>query len=520
MRIRNSLYNIFFGLLGQAISTIMGFVVRTVFIWTLGVEYLGVSGLFSDVLMLLSLANLGFETAIIYSLYQPLADRDEARIKAFMHLFRKAYLFIGMLVLVLGLSLIPFLDVFIQGETTVSHIEVIYVLFLLNSVSTYFFAYKQAIIVADQQQHVISRIHSVYVIAMNTIQIIVLLCSKNYILFLVIQIGMSVLRNKYISRVADRKYEFLREPVSTPLDKGEKKTFFQNLRSLLMYKVSGVVINGTDNLIIANLFGVIWVGLYSNYYLILTTLTTFVSYFFYSLTASVGNLNATEDKEKKFFFYRVLRLANFWVFGLSAVCLWNLLDPVIILWLGGSFVLGKETLLAILLNFYTTGMQNASTMFRDTTGMFRRGRYSPLIAAAMNIGLSITLARFIGMPGVFLGTVISRLLTYFWVDPYLLHKHVFLQPLRPYFTRYALHAVLVLLAASLCGWLAGLLTLPLLWDIAVRVLLCLSVTNLIFYVCFRKSSEFIYLTNIAKANMGKLPILTKFNPVIRREETR
>lgn len=180
-----------------------------------------------------------------------------------------------------------------------------------------------------------------------------------------------------------------------------------------MYKVSGVVINGTDNLIIANLFGVIWVGLYSNYFLILTTLTTFLSYFFYSLTASVGNLNATEDKEKKFFFYRVLRLANFWVFGLSAVCLWNLLDPVIILWLGGSFVLGKETLLAILLNFYTTGMQNASTMFRDTTGMFRRGRYSPLIAAAMNIGLSITLARFIGMPGVFLGTVISRLLTYF-----------------------------------------------------------------------------------------------------------
>ncbi|WKG28837.1 lipopolysaccharide biosynthesis protein [Priestia aryabhattai] len=499
MRIQNSIKNMVFGLSGQIISMAIGIIVRTVFIYTLGVEYLGVEGLFTSILLMLSLANLGFDTAIIYSLYKPLAENDVCKIQALMNLYRNAYRIIGVIVLIIGLSLFPFLPYLMNGETNINNIDLIYLLFLIQSVSSYYFAYKHSVIIADQRNHVISKIHSVFIIVSNFTQIILLLTVSNYILILTIQIGFRIFENIYIRNKADELYPYLKTRNNASLTSKDKKQFYENLYSLFLYRISGVVINGTDNIIISTFVGIAWVGIYSNYLLIITTITTFLGYFFYSVTASVGNLNVNESKEKKHFIFRVINFTNFWLYGFCTVCLWNLVNPFISLWLGEQYLLNKFIVFTILLNFYTTGMQNASTTFRETTGLFKKGKYRPVIAALINICVSIILTQLMGISGVFLGTVISRLCTFFWYDPYIIFKNVFHRPIKFYYLKYIFFIMLVIGSCIISNFIISYMHVNnSLINLVIGGIVCLIVPNFLFFLIFRKSHEFIYLWNIVK----------------------
>jgi O-antigen/teichoic acid export membrane protein len=497
MRIQNSIKNIFFGLSGQIISAVMGFFVRTVFIYSLGIEYLGIDGLFTSILIMLSLANLGFDTAIVYSLYKPLAENDIYKIQALMNLYQKAYRLVGLIVLLIGLSLLPFLPYLMNGETTISNISIIYLLFLSNSVLSYYFVYKQSIIIADQHNHIISKIHSVFTIISNILQMILLVIFSNYMLVLVAQITFRIIENVYLANKANQLYPYLKTKNNATLSKEDRKLFFGNLYALMLYKISGVVINGTDNIIISKFIGIIWVGVYSNYLLIISTLNTFLSYLFYSITASVGNLNVNENAEKKYFVFRVLNFSNFWIYGFCVVSLWNLINPFITIWLGDKYVFDKYILFSILLNFFTAGMQNASTTFRDTTGLFKKGKYRPIIAAVINVVASIIFAQKMGIAGVLLGTVISRFCTYFWYDPYIIFKFVFHKSVLNYFVRYSWFVLLVMVSAIITDVLGSLVNPSPILNIGIRGGLCLIIPNLIFFIIFRKSEEFNYLRNVA-----------------------
>jgi O-antigen/teichoic acid export membrane protein len=503
MRIQNSLKNMAYGVFGQLISAVLGFVVRTAFIYTLGIEYVGVEGLFSSILIMLSLANLGFDTAMIYSLYKPLADNDVKKIQALMNLFQKAYRIIGLVVLIIGLSLIPFLPFLINGETTIKHINWIYLLFLVNSVSSYYFIYKQTIVIADQRNHILSKIHSVFTIISNTLQIVVLVSLSNYMIVLASQIAFRIIENVYVSLKTNKLYPYLKETNSEKLSLEERKAFFGNLYALMLYKLSGIVIHGKDNILIAKFVGVVAVGVYSNYLLIISTLNTFLSYLFYSITASVGNLHVKESAEKKYFVFRILNFSNFWVYGFCSVCLWCLINPLISFWIGDRYVLDKLILLAILANFYTAGMQNASTTFRDTTGLFKKGKYRPVIAAFINIAVSIALAPSLGIAGVLMGTVLSRLCTYFWYDPHVIFKFVFEKPVKTYFLKYFLFLLLVTAAAGVTEILGNLLNLQGISDLFVRLGICLIVPNVLFFAIFRKTEEYTYLWGIVSSFINK-----------------
>lgn len=498
MRIKNSLLNIFFGLFSQISSALMGIVVRTVFIATLGIEYLGVNGLFTNILTMLSLANLGFDTAIIYSLYKPLAERNEHYIQALMNLYRKAYRIIGLIVLLIGLALIPFLPFLMNGETSVQHIEWIYVLFLLNSVSSYYLAYKHSIITADQKNHIISKVHTFFTFISNISQIVLLLTTYNFILVLTLQLVIQVLKNLYLTKKSNQYFPFIREKNSSSLTSEERKLFIKNLYSLMLYKISGVVINGTDNLIISIFIGVYWVGIYSNYFLIITTISTFISYIFSSLTASVGNLIVKENNEKTHSVFNIIQFANFWVYGLISIYLLLLINPIIKIWIGEEYLLGPLVVLAIILNFFTAGMQGAATIYREATGLFRIGKYRPIFAALINIIVSMILVKQIGIAGVFYGTIISRLCTYFWFDPYVIFKHAFHKPLKGYFYRYCIFTVAVGAAALINLFVMQYIDYEGLMSIIVNSVFCIVITNAMFFFLYRKSDELKYLLNLAR----------------------
>ena len=499
-RTSNSLKNMAFGIGSQMLSILMGFFTRWMFIALLGKEYLGVSGLFTNVLSLLSLANLGFDTAIIYSLYKPLAEGDIVTVKGYMRVYKRAYSIVGVTVFVLGCMLMPFLPYLISGEVTIpENINVIYLLFLLQSASSYFFSYKQSLLTASQQNRINSLYHSIFMVLRNLGEMVVLFFFHAYIPTLICIIAFQLAENAWIARVTDKKFPFLTDSSSGKISPEQKNALKENVKSLFLYKISGTIISSTDNILISKFQGLSSVGLYSNYVYIVDVIRTFLSYIFYSMTASIGNYNATESREANEKMYYNLFFASFWLYGFTGICLGVLLNPFISLWIGEDYLLPRWTVFIIIANYYTAGVQYASTTYREVTGLFKVGKYRPLIAALINLVVSIILAYPLGISGILLGTIISRLCVYFWYDPYIIHKTLFERKLKKYFATYLLYALSALGVGALCFVIVN--NLPIrnqALAFIANMCVCAVLPNVLFFLLFRKRREFCVIWEYMK----------------------
>lgn len=490
-----------FGIASQLLSILMGFSTRWMFIALLGKEYLGVSGLFTNVLSLLSLANLGFDTAIIYSLYKPLAEGDTVAIKGYMTVYKRIYRAVGLVVLVLGCALIPFLPYLINGEVAIpENIYVIYFLFLLQSASSYFFSYKQSLLTASQQNRVNSLYHSIFMVLRNLGEMAVLFFFHAYIPTLLCIIVFQFAENVWIARATDKKFPFLIDSSVGQITVEQKYALKENVKSLFLYKISGTIISSTDNILISKFQGLASVGLYSNYVYIVDVIRTFLSYIFYSMTASIGNYNATESREANEKMYYNLFFASFWLYGFTGICLGVLLNPFISLWIGEDYLLPNWTVFIIILNYYTAGVQYASTTYREVTGLFKIGKYRPLVATVINLAVSIVLAYPLGISGILLGTIISRLCVYFWYDPYIIHKTLFGRKLKCYFATYLLYGLTMLWVGVLCFLISR--SIPVqdhVLAFLANMFLCAVLPNLIFFLLFRKREEFHVILGYMRA---------------------
>lgn len=481
-----------FGVGSQILSILMGFFTRWMFIALLGKEYLGVSGLFTNVLSLLSLANLGFDTAIIYSLYKPLADGDVVSVKGYMHVYKRVYRVVGATVFVLGCILMPFLPHLIKGTVTIpENIYIIYLLFLFQSASSYFFSYKQSLLTASQQNRVISLYHSIFMVLRNIGEMAVLFFFHAYIPTLICIIVFQLAENAWIARVTDKRFPFLTDSSAGEISVDQKRALKENVKSLFLYKISGTIISSTDNILISKFQGLASVGLYSNYVYIVDVIRTFLSYIFYSMTASIGNYNATESKDANEKMFYNLFFASFWLYGFTGICLGVLLNPFISLWIGEDYLLPSWTVFIIIVNYYTAGVQYASTTYREVTGLFKVGKYRPLIAALINLVVSIILAYPLGISGILLGTIISRVCVYFWFDPYIIHKKLFNRKLKYYFVTYLLYALISLGVGAICLMICNSIPAFHQWiAFLVKTLICAVLPNLSFFILFKKRVEF------------------------------
>ena len=500
-RTSNSLKNMAFGIGSQMCSVLLGFFTRWMFITMLGKEYLGVSGLFNNVLSLLSLANLGFDTAIVYSLYKPLAEENFAAVKGYMTLYKRVYMVVGYVVFVLGCILMPFLPHLINGEVTIPE----NLLFLLQSSSSYFFSYKQTLLTASQQNRVISLYHSLFMALRNLGEMIILFLFHAYIPALISMIVFQIAENAWIARITNRKFPFLIDKTDGYISDAQKHALRENVHSLFLYKISGIVISSTDNILISKFQGLMSVGLYSNYVYIVDVIRTFLSHVFYSMTASVGNYNATESKEANEKMYYNIFFASFWLYGFTSICLAVLLNPFITLWIGKSYLLPGGTVFIIVVNYYTAGVQYASTTYREVTGLFKVGKYRPLIAAVINLAVSVILAYPFGIAGVLLGTIISRLCVYFWYDPYIVHKTMFTRSLRYYFKTYLIYALVTAVTGGICFIICKCLPFKnQILRFIMSMVVCTLLPNLLFIGIFRKKTEYQIINGYAKNIRMKL----------------
>ncbi|MFV0249432.1 MAG: lipopolysaccharide biosynthesis protein [Bacilli bacterium] len=494
-RIKNSIRNSSVSLITQILTVLINFIVKTVFIKMLSNEYLGINGLFSNIITMLSLADLGIGMAIPYSLYEPLAKNDKKRIKILMKFYSKIYNIIGIVVLLIGLSLIPFLEFLIKDIPDISHLGFIYSLFVLHSASSYFFIYKKFLVDSDQLSYITSRIVFIFSTILSVVQIIILLLFKNYILFLFASVVFVVLQNLVISSKVNKMYPYIKDKEEGNLNKEDVKDITKNVSSLFIYKVGTVITNGTDNIVISKFIGLIAVGFYSNYLLIINSLNNIVNQIFNSITSSIGNLVVTTNSKRSYRIYENLNFFSFWLYGLCSICIMVMINPFISLWIGSEYTLGIEVVFLLASNLYTMGMQNVTNSFRNSYGLFYIARFRPVIMVIINIVVSILLVQFIGIAGVIIGTIFSRLVTTTWLDPYIVHNHGFKISPKKYYLKYSLYLLVFILTNWIVYFVTSKIIISNIFMWILVGIISVALVNIIFLLIFFKTSEFKYFYN-------------------------
>jgi O-antigen/teichoic acid export membrane protein len=503
MRTKQSILNISAGLGSQLLITILSFFSRTVFIHTLGLDYLGVNGLFTSILAMLTLAEAGIGSSIVYSLYKPVADNDKHTINALMQLYKKAYMVIALVVLLLGLGLMPFLHLFVK-DTHVTHLHLIYLIFLINTVAPYLFQHKISFLNVYQRGYIITGIYSISSILSMLLKIGILQFTQNYILYLIIDSVITLTNGVIIFFLVDRIYPFLKEKTKTVLDTVVKSGIIKNIKAILLQNVGNYLIFGTDNIIISSFISVAAVGLYSNYNMLIDICRTFINQIFQNIYHSVGNLVAKETQDKIYSVYKVYWLVNFWLYSFLSIFLYVIAEPFIKLWLGSSFIMGKTVLIVLVIVFYEKGMRNSITTVKTTSGIFHEDRYAPLCQAVINLGFSIWLVQYWGIVGVFLGTLLSALAVPLWTTPYLVYKKIFNKPLRMYYVTYCFYVCIGLGACLVTSLISSLIIPDNLFKLTLIGMIAVIIPNFIYVAVFRKTEEFKYIWSIIQRLLGVL----------------
>ena len=498
MRVKNSIKNISTGLIGQMVVLFTSFVSRTVFINILGSTYLGISGLFTNILSLLSLAELGIGQAITYSLYKPIAENNKEKIKSLMAVYKKLYFYIFLFVLIVGASLVPFLHYIISDIDRIPHIRLIYMMYVVKSATSYLFIYRTTLITASQKNFITHQLSYFFSFGMMILEIIALVLFHNYLVYLGIQIGTVIVQNITTAIIAGRMFPELKEKNVEKLEEEEKNKLTKNIKSLMIYKVGTLALNSTDNILISTFAGIIKVGLYSNYHLITTSVTGFLSTIFGNLTASIGNLNAVETNEKKIEMFNIINLATFWLYGVASICIFCVANPFINLWIGKDYLLSYSDLFIIVLNAYVAGMLFAPFNYRQTMGLFVYGKMRPVISAVINIGASIILGQKFGLVGVLWGTIIARGTTNVWFDPYIVFKKGLNSSPLPYFLDYLLKLLILFLTGAATFMVTNLIPGAGLLTVLAKAMGSFIIVNGIFALIYGRSGEVAYLMVTAK----------------------
>ena len=454
----------------------------------LGNRYLGVNGLFTDVLGVLSFAELGFGTAINFSLYKPVAQNDIEKTKSLMLLYKRVYRVIAIIIAIFGVALVPFLKYIVKDPGNIGDIRLYFLIFLFNTVSSYFVSYKFSLVNAEQKNYISTNANTITNVVQNIVQIIVLITTSNFLLYLlfgaIVQLAQKIILNKYL----DRKYPILKEKDVQPLDQKEMSGIKRNVKALVMHKFGDISIHQTDNIIISSCISISTTGIVSNYNLIFSTIQTFLSGIFNNVVSGLGNLVATSDKEKQLEVFNKYNFINFWLYGFSSICLLTLSQPFITLWIGKENTIDMISLTLIVTNFYFSGQRTAFLNFKTAHGKFYDDKYVVLQSALINLVLSLILASFIDLPGVYIGTLVSGLYQSI-IRPMISFKDMTNKSSLYYFKKLIIYFISVSVLAILLVNIYSYLEISWL-TIAIILLLNCVIINLVFFIIYRNTDEF------------------------------
>lgn len=447
-RAKNSIKNASSEVVVRLLTAVSKFVLRTVFIYTLGIQYNGVAGLFNDILLVFSLAELGISFAISFALYKPLANHDDDAVARIMKFYKRVYRIIAGVIMLAGVLTMPFLKYLVKDVPDIKeNIYLIFILFVFQSASSYLFIYKATLLEANQQKRIVSYINIVAAVVQVICESAILIIFKQYLAYLVFSIAATIGKNIVISLVAQHKFPVLKRKNVGPLTKEESQQIKKDIGASAIYNVSNVVVYATDTIVTAAFFPTTIVGILSNYRLIINTINTLISQLSSSTVPSIGNYVVSASKEKLKMLHDKLCFIMFMIANFVCSSLVALLNPFIAhVWLrSDDYVFIMPIVLVIVFNLYLCIIQYPNTAYRNANGLFVQGRIRPAVMAVLNVVFSIALAfafssKGMGTPdavqwgvfGILLATPLARLFTETWFDPYVVYKHVFKKPLKTY----------------------------------------------------------------------------------------
>lgn len=503
-RTKNATRNIIFGILLKLYQIILPFIIRTAMIYIIGIECLGLSSLFASVLQVLNLAELGVGSAMVFSMYKPIALDDKITICALMRLYKIYYLVIGFVVLIGGIIFSPFLPHLISGTVPPNiNLYIVYFLTLLSTVFSYwFFAYKSALLTAFQRVDIISKVTLVTMTLQYGTQIFVLWAFKNYYYFLITALVTQVLTNIITAIVATRMF-----PNYKPIGKLQKeniKAINKRIFDLFMAKLGGTITNSADAIIISSFIGLQMLAVYNNYFYIMSSVFGCLSIVFSACLAGIGNSLIVDSKEKIYADFKKFSFLISWCINIFTALFLCLYQPFMEIWVGKELMLDGGAVVLLCVYFYVYELAMIWSTYKDAGGIWHHDRFRPLIGALVNLFLNILMVTSIGIYGIVLSTIISCV---FVNIPWLLHnlfKHLLNTSMKEYLVDIISYLLATILSAvgsyllcTLFPFGNGMLGL------LVRASICFIFSNIVFIFLFHKKSEFSYCTLMVRNLLNK-----------------
>ena len=505
-RTKNAARNIIYGMALRIYQILVPFIMRTTMICYMGVQYLGLSSLFTSVLQVLNLAELGIGAAMIYSMYKPIAEDDEEKICALMNLYRLYYRGIGLIIAIVGIVLTPLIPKLISGD--VPEGLNIYILYWLNLAATVFsywlFAYKNSILQAHQRIDVISRVTLITNTTQYVLQLFVILVLKNYYLYIMAQLCAQILTNIMTAVSADKIYPQFK--AGGKVSDEDKREINYKIRDLFTSKIGGVIYDSADTIVISAFLGLTALAVYQNYFYILNAITSLITVVFLSCTAGIGNSIVVETKEKN---YRDLEKFTFiicWGTGFCSACLLCLYQPFMEIWVGKNLMLPFLMVICFVIYFFARQLNALFNLYKDASGMWHEDRFRPLIAALTNLALNLILVQFIGIYGIVVSTVLAILCVGM---PWLLHNLFTVifekKYLYGYLKKLLYYCFIVFISCVITCFVCSKINLGLIMTLVIRSIICVALPNLLYLFVYHKRREYIEsLALVDKMTKGKL----------------
>lgn len=510
MRTSNSIKNVIVAFISNAITIIASFIAQMFFAKYLGKEYLGLNGLFTNIVSMLSIVELGIGTSLVYHLYKPLAEKDYEQIKSLMHFYKKSYALISIIIFILGIIMLPFLKLLVETTLPIN-VYIVFMLFVVESSCSYLLSYKRSILYANQENYIINIIKIVYVLCLNTAQIIFLAITKNYIIYLVMKILFRLLENLLITMYANKKHPYIKDKDVRKIDKNLRNDILKKVKGLFLHKIGGYIVLGTDNIIISKFINLVSVGIYSNYTLIINGIKSLFSQVFNSITSSVGNLLIEKKYEKSLTIYKNIQFINFWLACFCSISFFIISKSFISIWLGADFVFNDKIVFVLMIQLYLDIYGYTIGAFKNGGGLFYEDRWVSIIQSIVNIIFSIILVLKLGIIGVIIGTILSYMVLYLYSYPTIIYKKLFNKSYFDYLKDFLSNLILFLLIYFITLTCFNYLSFTnnIFITLGIAILISLFIPNIIIFIIFRKTEQFKYFSNTIIKKIIKKFINTK-----------
>lgn len=449
MRVKNSMKNAKVGVIFNFTNLILSFVSRSIFIYYLGVNLLGLNTVLVNLIGMLNLIELGIGTAVNYELYKPLQEKNYQKISEIMAIFRKMYKYVGVIVFIIGLALIPFLKYFVKGSVPLNQVIIYYMIILISTAGTYFFSYKQTLVYADQKNYIATSISGISNITKVIIQIICIIVFKSYlswvILGLIFNFIFLILTNRKIDSLYGDRIDLKYDKSIKELTKNNP-SLMKNIKNIFCHQFATIIFQKTDPLIIAAYSTLRESGIYSNYLLILTGVSTITSTILTAMEASIGNLIASESVEKTIDVFRELSFGTNIFSIIICFPLYMVINKFIEFWVGPNYLFGSSIVLVLIINFYITMNRAVIQNFKSCYGIYW-DVWAPVVESIINIVFSILIASRYGIIGIFIGTLISNILIVLIWQPLAVFKYGFKKNVLEYYVWYIKSAIIAFIVS-------------------------------------------------------------------------